>query len=293
MGAIRKWAISVAQENMIQPKRLILLAAAILLFCFSIASAQKASVAISPSSIEAKVKRGTSYTQTFNLVNDTGTRLRFKCSVVDMWYDESNNRVTGRPGTLERSASLWVQFSPAEIIVEAHRTGSVNAVVTVPQTAAGGYYSVPVFEVMPADPVLADATLAKVSTAKAAIGLRFNGLMMFTTLDASEYNVEIMGGRVTPPGASTEMTIELDVLNRSTAHVNLRGAFAILSSTGVLVGRGDIPSKRYLPGQRNVIEGGWAGELAPGTYTSVITLSYDRVGIGSATIVHELPLVVQ
>ena len=278
---------------MIQSKRLILLAAVLLPFCFSVTSAQKASVSISPSSIEAKVKRGTSYTQKFNLVNDTGTRLRFKCSVADMWYDESNNRVTGRPGTLERSASLWIQFAPDEIFLEAHSTGSVNAVVTVPQTAAGGYYSVPVFEVMPADPVLADVMLAQVSTAKAALGVRFNGLMMFTTLDASEYNVEIMGGRVTAPNASTEMAIELDVLNRSTAHVNLRGAFAILSSTGVLVGRGDIPSKRYLPGQRNVIAAGWAGELPPGTYTSVITLSYNRVGMEPATLVYELPLLVQ
>jgi hypothetical protein len=210
-----------------------------------------------------------------------------------MWYDESNNRVTALPGTLQRSASLWVQFVPDELIVEAHSSGKVQATVTVPQTAAGSYYSVPVFEAMPVDPVLADTTLAKVNTASALIGIRFNALMMLTTLDASEYNVEIMGGQITPPSTSAELTVELDVRNRSNAHVNVHGAFAILNSAGVLAGRGAISEKRYLPSQRKILQTEWAGELPPGNYTTIVTLSYDRAGMEPATLVYELPLVVQ
>lgn len=278
---------------MIQQKRLILLAAISLLSCFSIASAQKISVTISPATIDAEVKRGASYTKTFTLVNGTGTRLRFKCSVADMWYDESNNRVSGRAGTHERSASLWVQFSPDEIIVEPHTTGTANVVVTVPQTAAGSYYSVPVFEAMPADPVLPDAKRAEVSTASATIGLRFNGLMSFTTLDTAEYNVEIMGGQITPPSESAELAMQIDIRNRSNAHIRVRGSYAILNSAGTLAGRGSIEEQRYLPEQRKLLTTGWAGELAPGTYTAIVTLSYDRVRMEAATLLYELPLVVQ
>ena len=276
---------------MIQRKHLF--AAVILLSYFGIASAQQISVAITPASVDAKVNRGASYTQTFTLVNNTGARLRLKCSVADMWYDENNNRVTGRPGTLQRSASLWIQFSPDESIVEAHSSATVNAMVTVPQSAAGSYYSVPIFEAMPADSVLPDATLTKGNRAAATIGVRFNGLMMFTTVDDAEYKVEIMGGQITPPNASTELAMELDVRNGGTAHVFVHGAFAILSSTGVLVGRGAIQEKRYLPGQRSMLQTGWAGELPPGRYTSVITLTYDRVGAEPASLVYELPLVVR
>ncbi len=277
---------------MIPPTRLILLAAIILLAPGSNASAQ-ISVTVTPASIDAKVNRGASYTQAFTLVNDTGTRLRFKCSVADMWYDASNNRVTGRPGTLQRSASLWVQFSPYEISVEPHSSGTVNAVVTVPQTAAGSYYSVPVFEAMPADPVLPGSELTQVNTATATIGLRFNGLMIFTTLDAAEYNLEIMGGQITPPSASAELGMQLDVRNRGNAHARVRGSFALLSSSGALAGRGAIEEQRYLPDQRKMLTTGWAGELSPGSYTAVITLSYDRVGLEPATLLYELPLVVQ
>lgn len=290
-----KRATSLRQTNKMTQKRksLILLACAALLCCFSGAQAQQNSVSVTPVSIDAKVKRGASYTQTFTLTNNTGTRLRFQCSVGDIWYDEGNKRMTGRPGTLPRSASLWVQFSPAVVVVEPGSSTSVKAIVTVPQTAAGGYYTVPVFEAMPADPVLAGATRAKISTATATIGVRFNGLMMFTTLDAAEYNVEIMGGRITPPTTSAELAIKLDVRNRGNAHARVRGSFAILNSSGVLAGRGSIKEKKYLPDQRKLLETGWAGELAPGKYTAVITLSYDRVGMEPATLIYELPLTVQ
>lgn len=278
---------------MTKQKHLILIAAITLLSCYSTAPAQKISVAITPATVDAKVTRGTTYSQKFTLVNDTGTRLRLKCSLADMWYDENNRRVAGLAGTSQRSASLWIKFSQDELIVEAHSSGSVNALVTVPRTAAGSYYSVPVFEAMPADPVIANATQAKVSRANARIGLRFNGLMMLTTLDAAEYNLEIIGGRIAAPTASTELAIELDLRNRGNAHVSVRGAFAILNASGVLVGRGSIEEKRFLPEQKNILPAGWAGELPPGNYTSVITLSYDRVGMDPATLVYDLPLVVQ
>ena len=278
---------------MTKQKHLILIAAITLLSCYSSTQGQKISVAITPASIDAKVTRGTTYSQKFTLVNDTGTRLRLKCSLADMWYDENNRRVAGLAGTSQRSASLWIQFSQEELIVEAHSSGSVNALVTVPRNAAGSYYSVPVFEAMPADPVVTNATLANNSPASARIGLRFNALMMLTTLDAAEYNLEIMGGRITAPTASTELALELDLRNRGNAHVRVRGAFAILNAFGVLVGRGSIEEKRFLPEQKNILPAGWAGELPPGTYTSVITLSYDRVGKDPATLVYELPLVVQ
>lgn len=278
---------------MTQRNLLVLLACATLLLCVRGSQAQPGSVGITPASIDATVKRGTSYTQTFTLNNNTGARLKFKCSVEDVWYDEGNKRITDRPGTLPRSASLWVQFSPAEVTIEPHSSGTVKATVTVPATAAGGYYSVPVFEAMPADPVLAGATLAKVTTARATIGIRFNGLMMFTTLDAAEYNLEIMSGQITPPSASAELTIQLDVRNRGNAHARVHGSFAILNSSGLLAGRGAIKVKKYWPGQRKMLQTNWSGELPPGKYTAVVTLSYDRVGMDPATLLYELPLIVQ
>jgi hypothetical protein len=259
-----------------------------LLISFGAAQAQQASVAITPASIDAKVKRGASYTQNFTISNNTGAPLKFRCSVNDMWYDEQNNRLTGRAGTYPRSASLWIQFTPSEVTVEANSSAVIKAVITIPQGASGSFYSVPVFEGMPIDK---SPAMANISTA--SIGVRFRGMMMFTTDEGSEYNVEIMDGKISPPTVSSEMELNLDLRNRGSAHARVRGAFAILNATGALAGRGNIEEKRYLPQQRNFIKGKWAGELPPGKYTCVVTLSYNRIGLEPTSMVREIPFEVK
>lgn len=280
---------------MIRTKPFILVAALAFFACFSPTEAQQSAVAITPATIDAQVKRGASYTQAFTLTNSTNTRLRFRCSVADMGYDVNHKRINARAGSLPRSASLWVVFTPAEIVVDPHSSGIVKILVTVPAAAAGGYYSVPVFEATPVDPVVqvASPIPVNVSTARATIGVRFNGLMMFTTLDAAEYNIEILDGKVTPPTTSTELALQLDVRNRGNAHARVHGSFAILNASAALAGRGTIKDVRYLPEQRKMLDTSWAGELPPGKYTAVITLSYDRVGMPPATLAYELPFMVQ
>jgi hypothetical protein len=235
--------------------------------------------------MDATVKRGASYTNTFTLANGTGSRLRVRCSVTDYWYDAQNQRVTGRPGSLPRSASLWVQFAPSEFTIEPHSSGSVNAVITVPQGANGGYYTSPTFETENADA----APPGPAGTMQANIKIRFQGLLLLTTEDATEYNVEIMAGQVSAPTASSPLKMNLDVRNRSTAHARVRGVFAVLDAWGKLAGHGEIEEKRFMPGQRDFFQTDWAGELAPGRYTALVTLSYARAGMTPATLVYELP----
>jgi hypothetical protein len=272
---------------MLQLRFLAIFALALVVMGLGQTRAQGQSLSITPALVDAKVKRGVTYTKTFTVSNGTATRLRLRCSVADFWYGENNERIDGEAGTLPRSASPWVQFSPAEPIIEPNGSVTVNAIITVPQTAAGGYYTVPIFETEAADRNA--PTVKNASTAEASIVIRFRGLLLLTTEDATEYNVEIMNGSITPPSASSELAMQLDVRNRSTAHVNVRGIFAVLDSTGKLAGRGKMDEKRYLPGQRDWLKTNWAGELKPGHYTAVVTLTYDRTNLDPSTLVYELP----
>lgn len=257
---------------------------AVLLCGLTLAQAQQNTLGVTPASVEAKVKRGSTYTQTYTLFNNSPERLRLRCSVIDYWYDSNNKRLTGRPGTLPRSASPWVQFSPSEVIVEPHSSANVKATITVPLGAAGGYYTMPVFEAMPVRGAAESG-----DTATASIGIRFRGLLMLATEDANEYVVEILDGKVQPPTASTPLELEVDVRNRGTVHARVRGLFAILDAKGGLAGRGKIEDARFLPSQRNMLKAPWVGELPIGRYTAVVTLSYDRVGTEPATLIYELP----
>jgi len=253
-------------------------------------SAQQASISITPASIDTKIKAGASYTQRFTLTNSTNERLRFRCSSNDMWYDEQNRRITARAGTMPRSASLWIQFTPSFVIVEPNSSSVVTATITVPQNATGSFYTVPVFEATPEDKPIWRA--AAVEWSKASISIRFQALMALTTETGSEYNVEIMGSKILPPTATSELELSLDLRNRGSAHAKVRGAFAILDPSGQLVGRGTIDEKRLLPSQRNFVKSKWAGVLIPGGYTCVVTLSYNRIGLEPTSLVHEISFTV-
>jgi hypothetical protein len=260
---------------------------ALLLCVCAAARAQQNTLGVAPASVEAKVKRGTTYTQTYTLTNGTSERLRFSCSLIDYWYDENNQRVTGRPGTLPRSASLWVQFTPEATAVEPHSSATVKATFTVPLSAAGGYYTMTVFEAMPIK--VSSTPPAAGNAATAAIAIRFRGLVMLATEDADQYDVRIAGGKVSPPTSATPLEMSVNVRNGGNVHARLRGAFALLDARGVLAGRGKIEPDKLLPGQGKTLRVPWAGELQPGRYTAVVTLSYDRVGMEPATLVYELP----
>lgn len=268
------------------PRKIMLLCATVFTaliygLCETPAAAQ--SLSITPAFVEAKVKRGATYNKDFTLTNNTKTRLRFRFSVADYWYNEIHQRIDGRPGTLPHSASLWVQFTPRELIVEANSSATVKAIISVPQTASGGYYTRPVFEAEDAD-----APTHRTGETAAAVAINFRGLMMLTTEDNAEYNVEVLGGQVTPPSASAPLELSLDLNNRSTSHASLRGVFAIFNAAGELLSRGKIDEKRFLPGERDRLRTSWAGELAPGRYTALVTLSYNRVGMDAASLTYEL-----
>jgi hypothetical protein len=145
---------------------------------------------------------------------------------------------------------------------------------------------------MPAEKPV-ENTLNKTIAATASIGIRFRGLMMLTTTEGSEYNIEVMGGRITPPTDSTELEMNLDLRNRGSAQAKLRGAYTILNASGILAGRGSIEEKRYLPTQRDVIKSKWSGELPSGSYICVVTLSYKRVGLEPSTLIYEIPFTVK
>jgi hypothetical protein len=272
------------------PTRLLCACSALLLAGLFDARVQAQSLGLTPALVEAKVKRGASYTAAFSLSNNTGTRLRFRASAADYWYDEHNARITGLPGTLPRSASLWVQFSPAEFIVEANSSTTVKAIITVPAAARGSYYTSPIFE---GEPTGEPAVPRNSGTITASVAIRFRGLLLLTTEDAADYNVEVVNGSAAPPTAASPLEIQMDVRNRGTAHARLRGIFAILNASGSLAGRGRFDEKSFLPGQRDTLNARWAGELAPGQYRAVVTLTYDRVELEPASLLYELPFEVR
>jgi hypothetical protein len=245
------------------------------------------SVAMTPAFIEASVKRSTTFTRSFTITNGTSTQLRFRASVCDYGNDENNKRVVGRAGTLPRSAAAWVQFSPAETVVDPGTAAAVSVIVTVPATAEGSRYAMCFFEGEPAE------AAPQGSKASTTIRIRLGAPLLLSVAGASKYDVAVLGGEVSPPTGSSELLADLDVINRGDAHARFVGMFAILDGNGRLAGRGRVDEKRFFPGQRDMYRIQWAGELAPGHYTLIVTLKYDRAGADPGSLLHEIPFDVE
>lgn len=241
------------------------------------------SVAIAPAFAEATVKRGATFSQKFTITNGTGTRLRFTTSVEDYWNDASNTRVTGRAGTLPHSAAAWVQFSSVEIKVEPGTSSIITVLISVPLTATGGNYAMCFFRGDPVDEVTRDAN------SSANIAIRLGAPLLLSVEGASVYDVAVLATRVSAPTSNSEFEADLEVINRGDAHARLDGMFAILDASGRLAGRGRVEEKRYFPGQHDTSRIRWAGELAPGAYTIVVSLRYDRAGAQPGSLQVEVP----
>ncbi len=245
---------------------------------------------LTPAFIDANIKPGQTYTQEFTISNGTATRLKFQCSTLDYWYDAENKTQFGRPDTLPHSFSTWVVFSPSEVIIEANSSATVKAVISVPKTAIGGYYTIPIFE---GEPALSAEETKNQPVSRATFGIRMGGLMMLATEKTSIYDIQVLKSQVAAPTISSPLNISLDVKNSGNTHVRLRGQFAFLDAQGKVVGRGKIEENRFLPEQRYTFNAPWTGSLVSGKYTALLTLTYDRAGFEPASLVQEIPFEVK
>ena len=245
------------------------------------AAAQKPSLGVTPAMVVANVTPGKTFVQEYTLANNSADYVRFRCTLGDYWYDENNAPLLAAPNTLERTAAAWIQFTPSEVVAKPRSSVTIKAVISIPETAAGGFYATPFFEGEAVDATGKDAR------ASSSIAVRIGGLMMLATEKKSEYALEIAAAKVAPPTEFSEFELTLDTLNRGNVHAFLKGAFAILDERGKLVGQGRIANHVLMPGQRRAFKENWGGQLLSGEYTVVSTLSYDRAGLTAATLVNE------
>jgi hypothetical protein len=75
-----------------------------------------------------------------------------------------------------------------------------------------------------------------------------------------------------PPTASSNTAIKLPVRNSGNEPAVVRGAAAIISSSGALVGKVALDSRRLLPGESTVLRADYAGELSSGGYRVIATI---------------------
>jgi len=235
---------------------------------------QGQSLGLAPAQIVQKFKPGVPFELALSTVNNGETPVEMNVEITDFWYNEKNEKVFSSPGTSPRSAANWIQFVPEHFTVAAHSTQKMKAIVTPPSDADGGYYAVLFVESKP------QLSFDKTNDGKTVFtNMRLGCLVLLETEKTAQYKIELSHLKLTPPSTNQGLDLAFDLLNSGNTHVFPLARLAILDDQQKLVAKAESDAKRFLPGQKDSMHVGWAGDLPSGQYSAVLTISYgdDRI----------------
>jgi len=227
------------------------------------------SLALAPAEVQYKFKPGKPFRFNLSVSNDGAAPVVMRASVTDLWYNEKNEKVFGRPGSSPRSAANWIEVVPPRITVPAGQTGAVNVIITPPAQVSGGYYAVVFLESKPELALAASGEKNPVYT-----NIRLGSLILLTTENTEQYGMEVSDLQVTPPDANHAFRLAFQLHNGGNTHVFPETRVAILNSNHELVAKAEAEIKRFFPGQKTEVSASWAGILPNGQYTAVLTVAY-------------------
>jgi hypothetical protein len=226
-------------------------------------------IGLAPATIVKTFKPGVPFEFELATVNNGDNAVEMSVQITDFWYDEKNEKVFSAPGTSPHSAANWIQFVPERFEVGSHGTQNMKAIVTPPANATGGYYAVLFVQSKP------QLSFDQTKNGKAVFtNMRLGCLVLLSAEQTEQYKVLLSNLKLDPPTASKGLEIKFDIANESNTHIFALPRIAILDSNHKLAAKAESAPKRYLPGQKDSMHVDWAGSLAAGAYTAVLTVSY-------------------
>jgi P pilus assembly chaperone PapD len=107
---------------------------------------------VSPIRVQVRVEPGDEYTNAVRVLNSGKEPVRLRAYVEDWYLDERGTPIFRPAGTLERTASIWVDAAPADFLLEPGQAKFVRYTIKVPGNAREiGYHGSLLLETLPLD----------------------------------------------------------------------------------------------------------------------------------------------
>jgi hypothetical protein len=228
------------------------------------------SLGLTPAEIRATFKPQQVLQFELNVSNDGDTPIPMRGNVMDLWYDQKTNEKTfGVPGLSPHSASNWIAFVPPTFTVPAHGTGKLKVVITPPADATGGSYAVLFVETKPELAPNGGPGAKPIYT-----NMRLGALILLTAEGTEDYRIDVSQPSLTPPAANRNLELMVTLANHSNAHIFPEARLTILDASNQVVARTEAETRRFFPGQTDSLKLTWGGNLPPGDYSAILTISY-------------------
>jgi hypothetical protein len=214
-----------------------------------------------PALVMLKGNVGESTTQTLTVSNGGDRPMSFEMVAKDIVIRDGK-RVFVDAGEVPGSIAATAVFSQKVVTVPPGQSARVDMHLTIPPRAT------------PRAVVALFRGTTKVPSGPMNMTASLGLVFMFTLSDNVSMSTSPLV--VQPPTTSRNLTAAQKCTNVGTEPFNAKAVLAILNASGRLVGKGPVPDRRLLPGERAEVRAEYAGDLPPGNYRALMT--YDLGG---------------
>jgi hypothetical protein len=108
------------------------------------------SMDVTPLRVQVHTKPGAEYTNAVQVTNSGAEPLRLRAYTGDWYLDEQGKPLFLPAGSLPQTASLWVEATPSDLLLDPGETEFVRFTISVPPDAAeGGFHTSLLLETLP------------------------------------------------------------------------------------------------------------------------------------------------
>jgi hypothetical protein len=256
--------------------RLALIIALMLFAAASVASADM-SMDVTPLRIRVLVDPGEEYTNAVQVTNSGEEPLRLRAYLEDWYLDEVGTPVFRPAGSLNRTASFWVETAPSDLLLRPGETEYVRFTVRVPEgMEEGGFHTSLLLESLPVNRAEKGGRQVFVQGRVAC--------MVYVTVGNPHRSAEITD--LASEDREGKRWIRLRVANTGEDFIRLAGDLNILAGRTNLGEPIQVPDVPVLPGAARWVEIEIPADQFAENATARVTIELDGIG----TLVGETPL---
>jgi hypothetical protein len=235
----------------------------------SAVSVVRNSVSLAPAVVAVKCKFSQSYTQVVTLFNQREQNIAFEMVAEDVVVRDGKRGFVPA-GETRGSIAATAIFSQKQGVIAPGQSASVGVTFTVP----------------PETPLRAAVALFrrlhKVSdSGSVMMTASLGALFTFTVSDNTQ--IEASPITVSAQSPTANLGISQVLTNTGSEPVVAGGVAAVLSDTGMLVGKASFEEQRLLPGERLLFRAEYPAELKPGNYRVFASFQYEDKVVTNST----------
>ncbi len=237
-----------------------------LLCLFSFAYA--ADIGISPPRLELVVEPGETITEAITLLSDAIEEQQMQVIVEDFTLDPKGDLSTLPPGSLEHSASNWLQPELTDFVVAGGEGQEFRISVTVPNDASlsGTYHGMVFFTVVP--PLSETSGIGVVTTARI-------GLAVYVTVASTEQS----GSEMVDFFQEEDSSLTFAIANTGNTVMRLAGRIELRNEAGEAKYVLEVPDVPVMRESEREVTMELPEDIEPGFYTALALVEDSRSGL--------------